>query len=171
MRRIRYSVVMSLDGFIAGPNGEADWIVHEPAIDFSALFAQFDTLLIGRRTFEIMAKAGRPTIPGIKTVVLSRTVRQEDHPKVTVVSEDTEQYVASLRAAPGKDIWLFGGGELFRRLLAADLVDTVEVGVVPVLLGRGIPLLPTPAGQTKLCLTAHRVYPSGIVFLEYAIAR
>ena len=107
----------------------------------------------------------------MKTIVLSRTIRQQDHPKVTVVSERAEQYVESLRAASGKDIWLFGGGELFRRLLAADLVDSVEVGVVPVLLGGGIRLLPTPARQTKLRLAAHRVYPSGIVALEHAIAK
>lgn len=169
MRPIRYSVVMSLDGYIAGPHGEADWIPMDPTFDFGALFSQFDTILVGRRTFELMARAGRATMPGMKTFVFSRTLRPQDFPDVTVISDNAEQRVASLRAAAGKDIWLFGGGELFRQLLKASLVDTVEVGVVPVLLGGGTPLLAAPAKQVPLQLKGHRVYPTGIVALEYSI--
>ena len=68
MRRIRYAVAMSLDGYIAGPKDEADWIIVDPEIDFGALFAQFDTFLLGRRTFEIMAHAGKGETPGMKTL-------------------------------------------------------------------------------------------------------
>jgi dihydrofolate reductase len=169
MRKVRYSVAMSLDGFIAGPNGEADWIITDPEIDFNALFEQFDTFLIGRRTFELFARGGSGETPGKKTFVFSRTLRQEDYPKVTIVSENAEEVVAGLRAQPGKDIWLFGGGSLFNSLLDAKLVDTVEVAIIPVLLGEGIPLLPPPAKQTKLKLTNHKIYKTGIVSLEYAI--
>ena len=169
MRRIRYSVAMSLDGFIAGPNGEADWIITDPEIDFNALFEQFDTFLIGRRTFELFARGGSGETPGKKTVVFSRTLRQEDYPGVTIVSENAKEVVAGLRAEPGKDIWLFGGGALFRSLLEAKLVDTVEVAIIPVLLVEGIPLLPPPAQQTKLKLTNHKIYKTGIVSLEYTI--
>jgi dihydrofolate reductase len=77
--------------------------------------------------------------------------------------------VATLRREPGKDIWLMGGGTLFRSLLEAGLVDTVEVSVVPVLLGAGIPLLPAPANEAKLELIRHTVYDSGIVSLQYAV--
>ena len=172
MRRVRYSVAASLDGYIAGPKGEADWIIMDPEIDFGAIFQQFDTFLIGRRTFEVMTggkKKGGAT-PGVKTFVFSRTLRQKDYPKVTIVAEKAEEKVAALKAESGKDIWLFGGGELFRSLLAAGLVDTVEVGVVPVLLGVGIPLLPPPANQAKLSLVGHKVYnKTGIVSLEYAV--
>lgn len=172
MRRIRYQVAMSLDGYIAGPKGEADWIVMDPEIDFAALFAQFDTFLMGRRTFEAMP-SGEGGSAGTKTFVFSRTLRQSDHPKVTIVSDRVEETIAALRAEESdKDIWLFGGGELFRSLLDAGLVDTVEVAVIPVLLGQGIPLLPPPAKQAKLQLTSHRVYgTSGIVLLEYAVVR
>ncbi|SRR6266404_5980639 len=169
MRRVRYAVVASLDGYIAGPKGEADWIIMDPEIDFRALFEQFDTFLIGRRTFEMMARAGRGETPGMKSFVFSRTLRQLDYPGVTVVGEKSEETVAALRAEPGKDIWLFGGGSLFRSLLNADLVDTVEVAIMPVLLGAGIPLLAPPARQKKLHLTGHKVYQAGIVSLEYAI--
>lgn len=170
MRRIRYSVAMSLDGYIAGPKGEADWIIMDPEIDFAALFEQFDTFLLGRRTFEAMGPAGQGGSPGIKTFVLSRTLRQQDYPGVTIVAEGMEETVAALRAEPGKDIWLFGGGVLFGSLLNARLVDTVEVAVIPVLLGGGVPLLSPGAKNTKLKLTSHKVYEkTGIVGLEYMV--
>ena len=105
----------------------------------------------------------------MKTFVFSRTLRQRDYPKVTVVAEKSEETVAALRAAPGKDIWLFGGGALFRSLLDAGLVDTVEFAVMPVLLGGGIPLLPPPAKAARLKLTGHKLYKTGIVLLEYGV--
>lgn len=169
MRRIRYQVAASLDGYIAGPNGEADWIIMDPDIDFAALFNQFDTFLMGRGTFETMAQQGSAATPGMKTLVFSRTLQQRDHPDVTIVADNARETLAALREESGKDIWLFGGGSLFRSLLEMEMVDTVEVAVIPVLLGGGIPLLPTPARQTKLTLTGHRVYKTGIVLLEYAI--
>lgn len=169
MRRVRYCVAVSLDGYIAGPKGEADWIMMDPEIDFKALFEQFDTFLIGRRTFEPMARARKSKTPGVKTFVFSRTLRQEDYPGVTIVADRVEETVAALREESGKDIWLFGGGSLFRSLLDAGLVDTVEVAVMPVLLGEGIPLLAPPATQKKLHLTAHKVYQTGIVSLEYTV--
>ena len=171
MRRVRYAVAASLDGYIAGPKGEADWIIMDPEIDFRALFAQFDTVLIGRRTFEGMARGKKKAgaMPGMKTLVFSQTLRQRDYPKVTIVPENAKETVAALRAESGKDIWLFGGGLLFRGLLDAGQVDAVEVAVVPVLLGGGIPLLPPPAERAKLKLTGHKVYKTGIVSLEYAV--
>ncbi len=105
----------------------------------------------------------------MKTFVFSRTLRQRDYPKVTIVARNAEETVAALRAAAGKDIWLFGGGSLFRSLLDAGLVDTLEVAVIPVLLGGGVPLLPTPARRARLGLTGHKVYKTGIISLEYAV--
>src|SRR5206468_9429332 len=133
------------------------------------LFNQFDTVLIGRVTFEAMVKAGHALIPGMKTFVFSRTLQPGDHTKVTIVADKPEETLATLRGKPGKDIWLFGGGSLFRSLASGGLVDTVEVALIPVLLGAGIPLLPSPAKQMKLTLTAHKVYKTGIVSLKYAI--
>ena len=152
-----------------GPKGEADWIIMDPEIDFGALFEQFDTFLLGRRTFEAMGRGGQGGTPGMKTFVFSRTLRQKDYPRVTIIAEGAEETVATLRAEPGKDIWLFGGGSLFRSLLDVGLVDTVEVAIMPVLLGEGIPLLPPPAQQAKLKLTGHKVYKTGIVSLDYSV--
>src|SRR5262245_39061073 len=115
MRRICYSVAASLDGFIAGPNGEADWITMDPEIDFTAVFARFDTVLMGRRTYEKTREMGGGVeMPGVTSIVASRTLRPEDCPGVTVIGEGLEDRLRTLRAGPGKDIWLFGGGGLFR---------------------------------------------------------
>jgi len=173
MRRIRYCVAASLDGYIAGPKGEADWIVMDPEIDFAGMMSQFDTFLIGRKTFDAMGRMGNQSksTPGITNIVLSRTLKQADYPRIRIEA-DAEKVVSELRGQAGKDIAIFGGGELFRSLLAADLVDRVEVSLVPVLLGGGIPLLPPPAGRATLVLRKQRVYEkTGIVSLEYDIVR
>lgn len=170
MRRIRYAVAASLDGYIAGPKGEFDWITMDPEIDFQEMMNQFDTMLVGRKTFELVANQGGPDPYGMKVLVFSRKWKQKDHPDVTIVSKDVKKTLTALRKQKGKDIWLFGGGLLFRSLLDMGLVDTVEVGVIPVLLGGGIPLLPPPAGRARLQLIKHKVYKkTGIVGLEYAV--
>jgi dihydrofolate reductase len=171
MRKVVFGVAMSLDGFIAGPNGEYDWIVTDPDMDFPALMNRFDTFVMGRKTFEVTQRAGNaaPATPGIRNIVCSRTLRAEDCPQATL-THDAARTVADLRNESGKDIALFGGGELFRSLLAAGLVDEMSVAVVPVLLGGGIPLLPAPADRARLALKNHRVYEkTGTVLLEYKV--
>lgn len=173
MRRVRYNVAASLDGYIAGPGGEFDWIPEDPAVDFGALFARVDTVLLGRQSYEVTRQMGpAPWAPGTRVYVFSRTLRPEEHPGVTVVSEDAPGVVAALRAEPGEgEIWLFGGGTLFGSLLQAGQVDTVEVTIVPVLLGGGVPLLPAGVPRTPLALTDTHTYPSGMVTLSYTVER
>lgn len=167
-RRLRYQVAASLDGFIADPHGGYDWIVGDPAIDFTALYREFDTAVMGRKTWDLMESQGAPAMPGIEVVAFSRTLPPLTRKGARLTNEDPATVVRHLKNQKGRDIWLFGGGELFRVLLDAGLVDTVEVAVMPVLLGAGIPLLP-PGRSTTLKLADRKVLPSGIVLLAYAV--
>jgi len=168
MRRIRYQVACSLDGFIAGPHDEFDWITPEPTFDFESLYAQFDTLLMGRRTWEIVRASGE-SFDGKQVIVASRSLNAADHPEIEVVREDLEARVRRLRSEQGRDIWLYGGGELFAQLLQWELVDTVEPAFIPVLLGGGVPFLPSPAARRRLKLVRHQSYSGGMVLLEYQV--
>jgi dihydrofolate reductase len=170
MRELVYSVAASLDGFIAGPNGEFDWIIHDPSIDFGEIFRQFDTAVMGRMTYEGMLREGRPPKEfGMKVFVASTTLIPSLHPDVTMISGDLAKAIADLKRRSGKAIWLFGGGRTFRSLLDAGLVDRVEVAVVPILLGGGVPM--TPAGKRwPLQFKDSRTFPSGIISLTYRVA-
>lgn len=169
MRRVRYRVAASLDGYIAGLGGEVDWIVADPTMDFGDIYASIDTVLLGRRTFETTQQPGAPPWPSDWRVhVFSRTLRPEAHRGITVAAEAAST-VRMLRNESGKDIWLFGGGGLFRSLLDARLVDTVEIAVMPVVLGGGVPLVEVGAHRTSLRLTGSQVHRSGIVQLQYAV--
>src|SRR5215213_8126596 len=170
MRRVRYRVATSLDGFIAGPNGEIDWIVPDPTADFTSLYASVDTVLLGRRTYELTLQPGAPPWPdGWRIYVCSRTLDPAQHPGVVVISDNIDTVVTALRAEAGPDIWLFGGGSLFASLLAADLVDDIELAVMPVLLGDGVPLVSPGAPRSRLTLTRSNASPSGIVNLHYEV--
>ncbi len=106
---------------------------------------------MGRKTFlATLQQDGSGAMSGLDVVVFSRTLRPADHPAVSIVDSDPVESVRSLKAKPGKDIWLFGGGELFRTLLESGLVDTVEPAVVPVLLGDGIKQ--TSSARSGRCL-------------------
>ncbi len=142
MPTVRYRVAMSLDGYIAGPKGEFDWIITDSEIDFAAIFSQFDTLLVGRWTFETMATAWRTTMPGMKTIDFSRTLEPCNYPEVTIVREKQNELIASLRAGAGNDVWLFGGGVRFLSL---------------------------PATRKKLDPIDHKIHKIGIVSLQYAV--
>jgi dihydrofolate reductase len=172
VRKIRYIVATSLDGFIAGPNGEADWIGVDPEVDFNAIWKQFDTLLMGHRTYKAaVGRLGEKAFAGITSIVFSRKLKPQDHPDVTIVSELNADWVQALKGRDGKDIWLFGGAELFRLFLESGYVDSVEVSVIPVLLGDGVPLLPPPYHPSRLRLIDSKTYRSGRVSLAYEVLR
>ena len=142
----------------------------DPAIDFAALFKQFDTAVMGRKTYELMtAQGANGAMPGLEVVVFSRTLPPKTAKGIRIVNDDPGAIVKALKAKPGRDIWLFGGGSLFRSLLDAGVVDSVELAVMPVLIGSGIPVLP-PGAATELKLVDQRTLPaSGIVVMSYSV--
>lgn len=170
MRRLRYQVACSLDGYIADSNGGFDWIIPEPTFDFNALFAQFDTLLMGRKTYETIIRSG-VELPDKRIVVASRSLRQEDHPEAEIIHDGLKERVHELLEQPGKDVWLYGGGELLSQLLDWDLVDTVEPAIIPILLGDGVPMLAKNRGHRRLNFIRQQTYPSGMVLLEYEVQK
>jgi len=154
-RRLRYNVATSLDGFIAPPDGSTDWIAEDANIDFDALYAEFDAFVLGRKTYEELLRAERnggwnplKGKPKHAVHVVSRTLRQEDHPDVTIVNSDVTLHVCRLLVnspveygSKKKDVWLYGGGELAAVLFDAGLVDSVEVAIMPVLLREGAKMM------------------------------
>jgi dihydrofolate reductase len=170
MRQLRYSVAASLDGYIAGPNGEFDWILIDPDIDFAAMYAGVSGLVMGRRSYEVFVGTGGGEGAALPTFVYSRTLPEGDRDGVTFARDGVSHVRGLKQMAETKPLWLWGGGELFRELAQAGLVDGVEVAIIPILLGGGIPLLPVPAPRLSLQLRGHRVYSkTGTVFLEYDI--
>lgn len=171
MRRLRYNVAMSLDGYIADSQKRFDWIPNDDTVDFAGLFARVDTFVLGRRTYEtVLANGEPPWQPGTRVYVVSRTLPAGSHDGVHVVRDDPVALAASLRHESGDgEIWLFGGGQLFAALLAAKQVDAVEVTVVPVLLGGGVPIVARLPDRTPLVLTNSHVYSSGMIALYYSV--
>jgi dihydrofolate reductase len=144
--------------------------VSDPSIDFGALFKEFDTAVMGRKTYEVMtAQGGTGAMKGLDVVVFSQSLPPRTMKGVRITKDDAAAVVRALKGQAGGDIWLFGGGALFRSLLDAQLVDTVEVALIPVMLGAGIPLLPAGA-STRLELVDQITLPSsGIVMLSYRV--
>ncbi len=170
MPALRYSVAASLDGYVAGPSGEFDWIVVDPEIDFAAMYAGFSGLVMGRRSYEVFVATGGAVGPQPPTYVYSRTLPEGERDGVRFVADAVSHVRALKQASDPKPLWLWGGGELFRQLSRAGLVDGVDVAIIPILLGGGIPLLPVPGPRLALKLRAHRLYAAtGTLFLEYDV--
>ena len=170
VRQLRYSVAASLDGYIAGPNGEFDWIVVDPDIDFAKMYAGFSGLVMGRRSYEVFVATGGAVGLELPTYVYSRTLPEGERDGVTFASDAVSHVRHLKQSAETRPLWLWGGAELFRTLAQAGLVDGVDVAIIPILLGGGIALLPTPGPRLALQLRAHRLYPkTGTLFLEYDI--
>lgn len=170
MRKLVFSAAMSVDGFIAGPKGEYDWITPDPGFDFLGMFRRFDTILIGRRTYETMLERRQsPKSMGMKAIVVSTTLDPQQHRDVMVLSERVCEFIAELKAQTGKDIWLCGGAVLFRTLLDAGLVDSVELAVLPILLGGGLRVVPD-GRRWPLQLEKSESFPNGMLVLTYSVA-
>ena len=171
MRSVIYGAACSLDGYIAGPNEEVDWLhwSDDVAQISNAVFSRIDTILMGRKTYEVAVRMGLRSYPGGVNYVFSRTLQQADAPEVTVVREDAVAFVRALKQAPGTDICVIGGGELARSLMNAGLLDEIGVNIQPVVLGSGIPLVPPGDARVALELTESRVLSGGCMYLLYRV--
>ncbi len=147
-----------------------DWIVADPEIDFAAMYAGFGGLVMGRRSYEVYVATGGGVGPALPVCVYSRTLPEGERQGVTFRRDALEHVRALKTEGSGKPLWLWGGGDLFSQLASAGLVDGVDVAIIPILLGGGLPLLPTPGPRVRLQLRTHRLYSgSGTMFLEYDV--
>lgn len=172
MRKVILGLGMSLDGYIARPNGTLDFLFVPKDYSMGPFFTTIDAELMGRKTYEAALKmggafGGRKT----KSYVFSRMQPPGERNGVTFVNETPGALVAQLREQRGKNIWLMGGGELARAFLKEDLVDELYLGIVPVLLGEGIPLFPSVFPQRDFSLLENKSYSKGLISLKYARAR
>ena len=173
MRKVVLGVGISLDGYIARPDGSVDFLFMPKDYSMAAFFKRIDTAVMGRKTYEmgLQLGGGKISSPGMKCYVFSRTLTAGERNGVTVVVDSPRQFVGALRKKNGKDIWLMGGGELTREFLREDLVDGLYLGVVPVLIGEGIPAFPSGFPQRKFALTENKTFSRGLIGLNYERAR
>jgi len=177
MRKVVYSLTNSLDNFIARADGAYDWILMDDEImsEFPKLYASFDTVLIGRKTYVqtlLQSPETGQEMAGfmeMKTYVFSRTMKESPSEGVKLVSDNAGEFVRSLKNESGKDIWLMGGGILAASLMKERLVDEIGVAIQPILLGSGIPLFPDIGLQVDLQLLECKTYKNGIVGLKYLV--
>jgi dihydrofolate reductase len=172
MRPLKYHVATSVDGFIAEADGSATSFLpagdHIP--DFFDSFAGYDTVLMGRRTYEIGLRSGVTNpYPMLRSFVFSRTLGVSPDAAITLVADDPVDTVRALKAQPGRAIYLCGGGALAAHLYRARLVDEIIVKVNPLLLGGGIRLFGDAIPVTQLALRDARIYPNGVAVLAYRV--
>lgn len=176
MRTVTYGAAVSLDGYIARPDGGVDWLHFSKDVQsvMGAYWPTVDTIVFGRRTFEIAMKqqgGGGGGAGGIASYVCSRTLTTLDVPGATLVTGDAGGFVAKLRREPGKGICVMGGAALAASLFAADAIDEVGLNIHPILLGAGIPMFAGPPRDISLELTECRRMDGGCMLVNYRVRR
>lgn len=173
MRRIILGLGISLDGYIARPDGSVDFLFMPKDYSMGPFFKTVDTALMGRKTYEVGLRmsGGSFSNYGLACYVFSRTMSPGERSGVTIVKDPLKSFVQGLRKRTGKHIWLMGGGELARDFLIEDLVDELYLGIVPTLLGEGIPLFPSGFPQREFSLLENKSFSKGLIALKYARAR
>jgi dihydrofolate reductase len=171
MRTVTFGVANSLDNFIARTDHGVDWLLwtDEVASVVAEFWTSIDTVLMGRKTYEVARKSGTSSYPGVKNYVCSRTLQAGADDKVEVVSENAAAFLRKLKKRPGKGICVMGGGELAQSLFAADLIDEIGLNIHPVLLGSGIPLFLPMRWQVNLQLLECRTFKNGCVLVRYRV--
>ena len=174
MRKVIYGVGTSLDGYIARLDESLDFLHLRPSnYSMEPFFKTIDVGLMGRKTYEagVRMSGGKFESHGLRCYIFSRSLREGERDGAIFVREEPKRLVEELRKKKGKDIWLIGGGELTREFLKVDLVDKLYLGIVPVLIGEGIPLFATGFPQREFTLTKSKTYSGGLIVLEYERVR
>jgi dihydrofolate reductase len=173
MRNVVLSVGISLDGYIARRNGGVDFLFIPKDYSMAPFFATIDTAVMGRKTLDAALNllGGGSWESSMASYVFSRTQPPGERDGLVYVNRSPAMFIRQLRQRPGKNIWLMGGGELARDFLKADLVDEIHLGIVPVLLGTGIPLFPSGFPQRDFSLVENETYSKGLIALKYARKR
>jgi dihydrofolate reductase len=173
MRKVVLAVGISVDGYIARPNGDVDFLFMPKDYSMAGFFATVDTAIMGRKTLEVGLKLGGGKLPnyGMATYVYSRSQPAGERDGLIFTHESPEKLIEKLRRKPGKTIWLMGGGELAREFLRFDLVDEIHLGIVPVLLGEGIPAFPVGFPQRDFKLIENETFSRGLIVVKYARVR
>lgn len=171
MRKVTFGVANSLDNYIAREDHTVDWLLWgDEAASVSAEFWKtIDTVVMGRKTYEVARSSGMPAYPGVANYVCSRTMGVSPDAKVQLVSGDAVAFVRELKRQEGKGICIMGGGELAAALMDASLVDEIGLNIHPVLIGSGIPLFLPMRRQTDLELLACRTFANGCVLVRYRV--
>ena len=168
MRKVVLGIGISLDGYIARPDGSVDFVFMPKDYSMGPFFKTIDTAVMGRKTYDVAIKMGASISSlGMKSYVLSRFQRPGEQNGATFVSESPKSFVEALRKQKGKNIWLMGGGELTQAFLKEDLVDELYLGVVPILIGEGIPAFPSGFPQREFTLTENKTFSRGLIALKY----
>lgn len=171
-RTVTFGGASSLDNFIARKDDSVDWLMwtREVAEISSAYWKTIDTVLMGRKTFEVSVKFDAGVYPGVKNYVFSRTLKGK-FDGVEVVSEDAATFVKHLKKEKGKGICVIGGGLLAKSLFEADLIDEIGFNIHPVLISSGIPLFYDMEKQIDLKLIECRELKNGCVLVRYKVER
>jgi dihydrofolate reductase len=170
LRKITYGGAASLDGYLARKDDGMDWLLwsDELRAEMGAYWDTIDTILMGRRTYEVSRKMGGHG-SHLATYVFSRTLSSVADSGVRIISADATDFVRNLKSSAGKDICLMGGGVLARSLFEEGLIDEVGFNIHPILLGSGVPALPPMSQQVKLELVKSRTLGNGCVLLTYRV--
>jgi dihydrofolate reductase len=175
MRKVTYGGAISLDGYLAGPNEEIDWLRYsdEVAEIMKESFRGVDTMLMGRKTFDFaQTMGGGPPMKGVTTYVFSRTMTEmPEGADGELISEDVADFVRRIKSEKGGDILVMGGGELGTSLIDAGLVDEIGFSIQPVLLGGGIPAFRELSRRVELELVETRAIKPGCVLVRYAVTK
>jgi dihydrofolate reductase len=174
MRKVVLGLGISLDGYIARLDGSVDFLFMPKDYSMGPFFKTIDTAIMGRKTYEVGLKMGGASAFGGSSTayyVMSRSQPPGGRDGVTFTNQAPAELIAQIRKRRGKNIWHMGGGELAREFLKADLVDEIHLGVVPVLLGEGLPLFPSGFPERNFALLENKSYSKGLITLKYERVR